>query len=152
MPIYVVCACVTLAFFLVGDLHIQPDNIVTINQFTAEFQTYGICYTHTHTHTHTWCVMYTHVKHRNPDCICFLGDVFDKFEKIHYTALTAFTEMISALAPYVPQIIVIPGNHDFPTNNQFLQPGRTTLSPFSLHPKVQLVEVPTPVLQQKPTL
>lgn len=107
---------------------------------------------HTHTHTHTWCVMYTHVKHRNPDCICFLGDVFDKFEKIHYTALTAFTEMISALAPYVPQIIVIPGNHDFPTNNQFLQPGRTTLSPFSLHPKVQLVEVPTPVLQQKPTL
>jgi DNA repair exonuclease SbcCD nuclease subunit len=60
------------------------------------------------------------VEHEKPDCVVLVGDLLDKFEKIHVKTLNRAIMLLKDITKVCDNVVLLIGNHDRPNNNVFL--------------------------------
>jgi DNA repair exonuclease SbcCD nuclease subunit len=82
-----------------GDLHIQPSNLASINVWLASLSSF--------------------LSSRKVDAIIIMGDTLHSHETVHTQCLNKMIEYIEICKKYAP-VYTLVGNHEFINNQQFL--------------------------------
>jgi len=89
-----------LSTLFIGDPHFQVDNIQDVEVFMSK--------------------VYTLLQAKNFDFVCILGDMLHTHEKIHSVPMNKAIEFVVALVTMTENVILLVGNHDMYSNQEYL--------------------------------
>lgn len=103
---------------IIGDMHIQPSNIVQIENFLSELKIY--------------------LKSNTFDFIVSAGDLLHTHERLHTIALNKAIEFIDILSKNAITYVLV-GNHDLKTNQEFMTDDGSWLTCLHKYPNVKII-------------
>jgi len=89
-----------LSTLFIGDPHFQVDNIQDVEIFISK--------------------VYSLVDAKKYDFVCILGDLLHTHEKIHSVPMNKAIEFVTKLATMTKDVILLVGNHDMYSNQEYL--------------------------------
>ena len=108
-----------LKSLFIGDPHFQVDNIQDVEIFISK--TYDL------------------VQKEKFDFVCILGDLLHTHEKLHSVPLNKSIEFVTSLSNLVDDVIVLVGNHDMYSNQEYLNTNHW-MNCLKTIPNVEIVD------------